>query len=152
MRICAVAWCDRAPVARALCRRCYARWWRGANSLDSPRRYATREDKERLRYEVTQRRMGGESTADIASSVGVNVNTLSNWFREWEVTVSPARHALARAPRLWQPWTREEAKLAYTRTDLPLGERVAILGRSHAAVESYIRKYQRRPDDPYGIK
>ncbi|TSI17567.1 hypothetical protein [Brevibacterium aurantiacum] len=105
-----------------------------------------------MRYEVIQRRMAGEGISDIASRVGVDVATLGKWFREWEVTVTPARQARARAPRLWQPWTREQAKLAYTRTDLPLGERAAILGRSFAAVESYIRRYRLRPDDPYGIK
>lgn len=152
MRDCAVMGCDRVSVARGLCTRCYARWQRGVTPLDSPRHYATKDDKQRMRYEVSQRRVAGEGVVDIAASVGVDASTLGKWFREWGVTAAPGRRVRARAPKQWQPWTREQATLAYTRTDLSIGERAAVLGRSYAAVQAYIRKYRRRADDPYGIK
>ncbi|SDT04963.1 hypothetical protein SAMN04489751_3610 [Brevibacterium sandarakinum] len=82
MSVCAVVWCDRALVARGLCKRCYARYKRGV-SPETTRRYTTRETKERVRDDVTERRVAGESIADVALSTGVNESTLGKWFREW---------------------------------------------------------------------
>lgn len=44
---CGVAWCDRAPAARGLCSRCYARYKRGLGPNET-RQYTTRETKERV--------------------------------------------------------------------------------------------------------
>lgn len=79
MSTCAVVWCDRASVARGLCKRCYARYKRGLDP-NKTRQYTTRETKDRVRYEVTERREWGESIADIAASVDVNESTLGKWF------------------------------------------------------------------------
>lgn len=37
-------------------------------------------------------------------------------------------------PNLWQLWTREDALIAYTRTDPPFAECATVLCRSHSAV------------------
>lgn len=58
----------------------------------------------------------------------------------------------AGATRHGQPWTSADAEVAYTRTDLTIAERAALLGRTWAAVDNFIRTYDRRPDDPHGIK
>lgn len=36
--------------------------------------------------------------------------------------------------------------------DLSIEEKATVLGRTFAAVDNFIRTYQRRPDDPYGVK
>lgn len=82
MSTCAVVWCDRAAVARGLCIRCYARYKRGQSPNDT-RQYTSRDTKERVRFEATQRREAGESVADIAVSLGVNESTMGKWLREW---------------------------------------------------------------------
>lgn len=151
MSNCAVVWCDRAPVARGLCNRCYARYKRGLGPNET-RQYTTRETKERVRYEVTARREAGDSIADIAASVGVNESTLGKWFREWGVRPAVGAHGRSLAPNLWKPWSREDAVVAYMRTDLSIAERAEILGRSYTAVAGFIRGYRQRPSDPYGIK
>lgn len=151
MSVCAVVWCGRAPVARGLCNRCYARYRRGL-SPNETRQYTTRETKDRVRYEVTARREAGESIADIAALVGVNESTLGKWFREWGVWPAVGTHGRSLAPNLWKPWTREDAVVAYTRTDLPIAERAAMLGRSYTAVAGFVRDYRQRSSDPYGIK
>lgn len=81
MSICAVVWCDRAAVARGLCKRCYARYKRGLGPNET-RQYMTRETKDQVRDAATERRMAGESIAVIAASVGVTESTLGKWFRE----------------------------------------------------------------------
>ena len=48
-------------------------------------------------------------------------------------------------------WTVMDAETAM-RTDLTIEERAALLGRTHAAVDDWLRSYLRRPDDPYGVK
>lgn len=151
MSVCAVAWCDRAAVARGLCMRCYGRYQRGLGPNDT-RHYTTRETKDRVRYEVTARREAGESIADIASSVGVNESTLGKWFREWGVRPAVGKHGRSMAPNRWKPWTREDAVVAYTRTDLPIAERAAMLGRSYTAIAGFVRDYRRRDGDPFEIK
>lgn len=151
MSICAVVSCDRVPVARGLCNRCHARYKRGLGPNET-RQYTTREARERVRYEVTARREAGESIADIAASVGVNESTLGKWFREWGVRPAAGKHGRSLAPNLWKPWTREDAVVAYTRTDLPIAERAAMLGRSYTAVAGFIRDYRQRSSDPFGIK
>ena len=148
MSTCAVVWCDRAAVARGPCKRCYGRYKRGLGPNDT-RQYTTRETKERVRYEVTARRESGESIADIAASAGVNELTLGKWSREWGVT--PVTERL-RPENLWRPWTREDAVIAYTRTELPIGERAAMLGRSYTAVAGFVRDYRQRNGDPFEIK
>lgn len=151
MSICAVVWCDRVPVARGLCHRCYARYQRGLGPNET-RQYTTRETKDRVRHEVTQRREYGESIADIAFSVGVNESTLGKWFREWGARPTVGKHGQSLAPNSWRPWTREDAVVAYRRTDLPIGERAAMLGRSYTAVAGFVRDYGQRDGDPFGIK
>ncbi|WP_260848279.1 hypothetical protein [Brevibacterium aurantiacum] len=42
--------------------------------------------------------------------------------------------------------------VAYTRTDLPVAERAAMLGRSYTAVAGYVRDNRQRSNDSYGIK
>ncbi|WP_425117851.1 hypothetical protein [Brevibacterium sp. FAM 24638] len=42
--------------------------------------------------------------------------------------------------------------VAYTRTDLPITERAAMLGRSYTTVAGFVRDYRQRSGDPYGIK
>ena len=151
MSTCAVVWCDRAPVARGLCNRCYARYKRGLGPNET-RQYTTRETKDRVRYEVTARREAGESIADIAASVGVNESALGKWFRSWDVRPEAGKHGRSLAPIRWKPWTREDAVVAYTRTDLSIAGRAAMLGRSYTAVAGFVRDYRQRADDPYGIK
>lgn len=142
MSVCAVVWCSRTAVARGLCKSCYSRWRRGVSPTVPTRRYMTKADKERIRSEVTRRREAGEGVADIAAAVGMNSSTLGKWLREWGVNPGTDR-AIARAPKLWQPWTQEDIAFATTRTDLTLAERAATLGRSVAAVEEIIRSQRR---------
>lgn len=151
MSVCAVVWCDRAPVARGLCKRCYARYMRGM-SPESTRRYTTRETKERVCDDVTERRVAGESIADIAQSTGANESTLGKWFREWGVKPAVGKFGRSLATNQWRPWTREDAVVAYTRLDLSIAERAQILGRSYTAVAGFIGDYRQRQGDPYGIK
>lgn len=151
MSVCAVVWCDRAPVARGLCKRCYARYKRGLGPNET-RRYTTRETRERVRYEATARREAGESIADIAASVGVNESTLGKWFREWVVRPAVGKFGKSLAPNRWKSWTREDAVVAYTRTDLSIGERAELIGRSYTAVAGFVRDYGQRDGDPFGVK
>lgn len=151
MSICAVVWCDRAPVARCLCKRCYARYKRGLGPNET-RRCTAREAKELVRSDVTERRVAGESIADVAASVSVNQSTLGKWFREWGVRPTVGTHGKSLSPNRWQPWTREDAVVAYTRTDLSIGERAELLGRSHTAVVGFVRDYRQRDGDPFGIR
>lgn len=101
MNTCAVVWCDRAPIARGLCGRCYDRYRRGISPMAPSRGYAVAEDKARLRDEITMRREAGQSIADIAAAVGVNTSTASRWLREWGVEVGQREDA--RAVNLWRP-------------------------------------------------
>lgn len=151
MSTCAVVWCDRPPVARGLCNRCYARYKRGLGPNET-RQYTTRDTKERVRLEVTARREAGEGIADIAASVGVNEATLGTWFRKWGVRPAVGKHGRSLAPNRWKPWTREDAVVAYTHTDLSIAERAELLGRSYTAVAGFVRDYRQRSSDPYGIK
>lgn len=151
MSLCAVVWCDRAVVARGLCNRCYARYRRGLGPNET-RQYTTRETKYRVRYEVTARREAGESIADIAASVGVNESTLGKWFREWGVRPAAGKHGQSLAPNRWKRWDRDDAVVAYTRTDLTIAERAESLGRSYTAVAGFVRDYGQRDGDPFGIK
>lgn len=151
MSTCAVVWCDRASVARGLCKRCYGRYKRGLGPNET-RRYTTRETKDRVRDEVTARREAGESIADIAASVSVNESTLGKWVRAWGVRPEVGKLGRSLAPNRWKPWTREDAVVAYTRTDLSIAERAEMLGRSYTAVAGFVRDYRQRPADPYGIK
>ncbi len=48
-------------------------------------------------------------------------------------------------------WTLQDAETAM-RTDITIEERAALLGRTYAAVDDWIRAYMRRPDDPYQVK
>lgn len=95
MSNCAVVWCDRVPVARGLCNRCYARYKHGLGPNET-RRYTTRETKERVRDEVTARRLAGESVAGIAASVGVNESTLGKWLRTWDVRAQKPERLVGR--------------------------------------------------------
>lgn len=138
-------------MARGLCKRCYARYKRGLGPNET-RQYTTRETKERVRYEVKTRRETGESIADIAASVEVNESTLGKWFRSWEVRPAAGTQGRSMAANQWKPWTREDAVVAYARTDLSIAERAELLGRSYTAVAGFVRDYRQRPSDPYGIK
>lgn len=151
MSVCAVVWCDRSAVARGLCKRCYARYRRGLGPNDI-RRYTTRETKERVWFEATQRREAGESIADIAVSLGVNESTMGKWLREWGVRPATGKYGQSLAQNQWKRWTREEVVIAYTRTDLSIAERAELLKRSGTAVAGLIHDYQQRPDDPHEIK
>lgn len=150
MSECAVVWCDRAVAARGLCKRCYARYKRGLGPNET-RPYTTRETRDRVRHEVIARREAGESIADIAVSVGVNESTLGKWFRAWGVRPAVGMHGRSLAPNRWRPWTREDAVVAFTRTDLSIGERAELLGRSYTAVSGFVRDYKQRSSDPFGI-
>ncbi|GAA1953411.1 hypothetical protein GCM10009689_38160 [Brevibacterium antiquum] len=46
----------------------------------------------------------------------------------------------------------EDAVVVYTLTDLSIGERAALLGRSYTAVAGFVRDYRQRDSDPFGIK
>lgn len=151
MSACAVVWCDSAAVARGLCNRCYARYKRGLGPNDT-RRYTTRETKEQVRDEATHRRVAGEGIADIAGSLGVNESTMGKWLREWEVLPAAGKYGHSLAKNQWKRWTREDAVVAYTRTDLSIGDRAELLRRSYTAVAGFVRDYQQRPGDPFGIK
>ncbi|MGK4188059.1 hypothetical protein AB0X98_07765 [Rothia koreensis] len=105
-----------------------------------------------MRFEATQRREAGESVADIAASLGVNESTMGKWFRAWGVRPVVGKYGQSLAQNQWKRWTREEAAIAFTRTDLSIAERAALLKRSYTAVAGYIHDYQLRPDDPHGIK
>lgn len=48
-------------------------------------------------------------------------------------------------------WTQQDAETAM-RTDITIEERAALLGRTYAAVDDWIRAYLRRPDDPHQVK
>lgn len=149
--MCAVVWCDRAAMARGLCKRCYARYKRGLGPNET-RQYTTRETKERVQYETTQRREAGEGIADIAVSLGINESTLGKWFREWRVRPETGKFGKSLAQNQWKRWTRDDAVIAYTRTDLSIAKRAELLGRSYTAVAGFVRDYRKRPGDPYGIK
>lgn len=82
----------------------------------------------------------------------MNESTLGKWFREWDVRPAVGKHGRSLAPNLWRPWTREDAVIAYTRTDLPIRERAAMLGRSYTSVAGFVRDYGQRTGDPFGIK
>lgn len=151
MSVCAVVWCDRAAVARGVCMRCYARYKRGLGPNET-RRYTTRETKERLKFEATQRRAAGEGIADIAVSLGVNESTLGKWFRQWGVRPATGKYGQSLAQNQWKRWTHEDAVIAYTRSDLSIAERAELMGRSYTAVAGFVRDYRQRPSDPYGIK
>lgn len=151
MSVCAVVWCDRAAVVRGLCKRCYARYKRGLGPNDT-RQYTTRETKERTRHDATPRRVAGEGIADIAVSLGVDESTLGKRFRQWGVRPAAGKYGQSLAQNQWKRWTREDAAVAYTRTDLSIAERAELVGRSYTAVAGFARDYQQRPDDPYGIK
>lgn len=151
MSMCAVVWCDRAAMARGLCKRCYARYKRGLGPNET-RQYTTRETKERVQYETTQRREAGEGIADIAVSLGINESTLGKWFREWRVRPETGKFGKSLAQNQWKRWTRDDAVIAYTRTDLSIAKRAELLGRSYTAVAGFVRDYRKRPGDPYGIK
>ncbi|MGO1592601.1 helix-turn-helix domain-containing protein [Ancrocorticia sp.] len=141
MSTCAVVWCDRTAVARGLCKRCYARYKRGVSPVGGARRYATKQDRERLRYEVSRRRESGESLGDIAAAVGVNTTTLRNWLRDWDIEPVVEHAERPRPANLWQPWSREHIEFAISRTDLTIAERAAALGRSVSSIEEITRKY-----------
>lgn len=151
MSVCAVVWCDRDAVARGLCERCYARYRRGLSPNDT-QRYTSRETKERVRFEATQRREAGDTVADIAASLRVNESTMGKWLREWRVRPGAGKYGQSLAQNQWKRWTREEAAIAFTRTDLSIAERAALLKRSYTAVAGFVHAYQQRPDDPYAIK
>lgn len=148
-------WCGatvaRWRVARGLCKRCYARYKRGLGPNET-RQYTTRETKDRVRYEVTARREAGESIADIAASVGANESTLGKWFREWDVQPAMGKHGRSLATNRWKRWGRDDAVLAYMRTDLSIAERAEMLGRSYTAVAGFVRDYGQRDGDPFGLK
>ncbi|WP_125240653.1 helix-turn-helix domain-containing protein [Brevibacterium aurantiacum] len=150
MSVCAVVWCDRAAAARGLCKRCYARYKRGLGPNET-RQYTTRETKERVRYEATARREAGESIEAIAQSLGLNESTLGSWFREWDVQPSNGKHGQSQAPNQWKRWNREDAVVALTRTDLTIGERAEMLGRSYTSVAGFVRDYGQRDGDPFRI-
>lgn len=57
----------------------------------------------------------------------------------------------ATASRHGSRWTGADAEIAL-RSDLTIAERAALLGRTFAAVDNFIRAYHRRPDDPFGLK
>lgn len=151
MSACALVWCDRAPVARGLCQRCYATYKRGV-SPEKSRRYATRETKARVRDEATLRRESGEAIADTAVSVGVTESTLGIWFRQWNVRQIVGKYGQAPARNRWKPWTHDDAVIAFARTDLTILERAELLGRSYTAAAGFVRDYRQRAGDPYEIK
>lgn len=139
MSACAVVWCDRPAVARGLCTRCYWRYRRGVNPLTPAKPYAAAGDKERLRDEITRRRLAGEGVADIAAAVGVSASTAVRWLREWDV--QPGARQGDRAANLWRPWSAEDIEFAVGRTDLSLSDRADRLGRSVSSAVECIRKY-----------
>lgn len=151
MSTCAVVWCDRSAMARGLCKRCYARYKRGLGPNET-RQYATWEAKERVRYEATQRREAGEGIADIAVSLSINESTLGKWFRGRGVRPAGGKFGKSLAQNQWKRWTRDDAAIAYTRTDLSIAKRAELLGRSYTAVAGFVRDYRKRPGDPYGIQ
>lgn len=151
MNVCAVVWCDRAAVARGLCMRCYARYSKGVSPA-KVRQYTTRETKHQVRAEVTARREAGESIETIAQALGLNESTLGSWFREWGVRPAEGTHGQSRARNQWKRWDQGDAIVAYTRTDLSIGERAELLGRSYTAVAGFVRDYARRDEDPFGLK
>lgn len=138
-------------MARGLCKRCYARYKRGLGPNET-RQYTTWETRERVRYEATRRREAGEGIADIAVSLGINESTLGKWFREWGVRPEEGMFGKSLAQNQWKRWTRDDAAIAYTRTDLSIAMRAELLGRSYTAVVGFVRDYRKRPGDPYGIK
>ncbi|SDS05327.1 hypothetical protein SAMN04489751_1116 [Brevibacterium sandarakinum] len=121
-------------------------------SANETRRYTTRETKERVRFEATQRRAAGEGIADIAVSLVVNESTMGKWLREWGVRPAAGKYGQSLAQNQWKRWTREDAAIAYTRTDLSIAKRAELLNRSYTAVAGFVRDYRQRPGDPYGIK
>ncbi|AOP54567.1 hypothetical protein BLSMQ_2861 [Brevibacterium aurantiacum] len=52
-----------------------------------------------------------------------------------------AKYGQSRAPNQWKRWNREDAVVAYTRTDLTIAERAEALGRSVSSIEKCLRKY-----------
>jgi hypothetical protein len=55
------------------------------------------------------------------------------------------------AHRHGRRWNALDAETAM-RTDITIEERAALLGRTYAAVDDWLRAYLARPDDPYGVK
>lgn len=51
------------------------------------------------------------------------------------------------ADRSGQPWTLEDMEIAL-RTDLTIEQRALRLGRTHAAIDDWLRLYRKRPPDP----
>lgn len=62
-----------------------------------------------------------------------------------------ARNAATRAgaTRHRREWTKADAEVAF-RTDISIRERARLLGRTYAAVDSFLRSYP-RGDDPFGV-
>ncbi|WP_240373015.1 hypothetical protein [Brevibacterium zhoupengii] len=131
--------------------RCYARYTKGLSPA-TVRPYTTRETKQQVRDEVTARREAGESIEAIAQSLELNESTLGKWFREWGVRPAAGKHGQSLAPNRWKRWDRDDAVVAYTRTDLTIAERAESLGRSYTAVAGFVRDYGQRDGDPFGIK
>ena len=77
---------------------------------------------------------------------------MGKWLRDWGVRPATGKYGQSLAQNTWKRWTREEAVIAYTRTDLSLAERAEPLKRSYTAVAGFVRDYQQRPGDSYGIK
>lgn len=48
-------------------------------------------------------------------------------------------------------WTGADAEIAM-REDLTIEEKAVMMGRTFAAVDDWLRAYERRPDDPFGVK
>jgi hypothetical protein len=71
---------------------------------------------------------------------------MRSWHRDRNEATHPG------AAHHGQRWTGADAEVAITRIDLTIEERATILGRTYAAVDNFVRAYQRRPDDPYGLK
>ena len=49
-----------------------------------------------------------------------------------------------------QPWTQTDAEVAFN-TNLSIEERARLLGRTYAAVDNFIRAYERRGDDRFHV-
>ncbi|WP_193072633.1 hypothetical protein [Brevibacterium sp. FME37] len=105
-----------------------------------------------MQSEATERREAGEGIADIAVSLGVNESTMGKWLRDWGVRPATGKYGQSLAQNQWKRWTREDAVIAYTRTDLSIAERAEFLNRSYTAVAGFVRDYRQRPGDPYRIK
>lgn len=98
---------------------------------------------------VARARITAEHGTQLAYQQGCRCDRCTEVMRRW--TADRQAATVPGAHRHGRRWTYLEAQTAM-RTDLTISEKAALIGRTHAAVDNWVRAYMRRPDDPYQVK